>query len=173
MHAKVRLIRPAHARRAFSLVELIAVMVVLAILGAGLARRIADRQPGIQAAHQHRQLELLTRQAQDLAMTTGRRHWLVFSTSAPISLVAETSAGSGYATAAAVLHPVTAATLTAPALPTGTLIGNLPPNGVVGFSSIGRPILSTGADITSNITFSFNSQVLSIAPSTGRISVSP
>lgn len=173
MHADFRLVRVMHARRAFSLVELIAVMLVLAILGLGLARRIADRQPAIQGASQHRQLALIARQTQDLAMTTGRRHWLIFSTSAPISVVAEPSAGAGYSTATAVLHPVTGQSLTAPALPASTVASSLPTNNVVGFNSLGRPILSTGADMTASVTFTFSNQITSIAASTGRIWISP
>ncbi|MCU0688761.1 MAG: GspH/FimT family pseudopilin [Phycisphaerales bacterium] len=161
--------------RGFSLVELIAVMVVLAVLSAVAASRIAviPSSRGSMAA------QLLMRDlafARDMAVSTGRVHWIEFDLGGQrYTMLAEPTVGGGWVSRLAVVDPGTGRSfqrnLNRDELAGVTITSStLPAGNAVGFNRLGRPVTNLGASVTSDSTIQLTgNRVVNVIVSTGAI----
>lgn len=141
--------------RGFSLIELIAVMLLTAILAAAVTPAVSGTAASRQMAA-GRQVQRDLTWARQRAMGTGTTHWVVFSISAQTySVLMENPASPGRAGAATVTDPATGGAMV-------QRLNSQPYDGVsitgagfgggveVGFDRLGRPIATSGSGLTSN-----------------------
>lgn len=154
--------------RGFTLVELIAVILVLAILGFALLAALPGRQ--VHLAAQADQLAADLRLVQSLSMTRGQRYCL------NLTVNSYQLANNGCATLVA--HPVQGATAAAIALDPGlTMTWAGLPNGLVTFSGRGEPFVDAAATTAlaaeAVITLTADAQTVTVrvTPETGRVRV--
>lgn len=168
--------------RAFTLVELIVVIVILAIMAATVV-------PSVAISSQARQRSAALLLARDLmysqarAVSTGRRGWVVINPATETVTYSEDVAG----VATAIIDPATGAQMTtvlgAAAVidgVAGTAIGNVTGSTAsltIGFDWQGRPVDSLGAFLTANQTISVtsgaaNAVTVTIVAETGAVTVS-
>jgi prepilin-type N-terminal cleavage/methylation domain-containing protein len=161
--------------RGFSLVELIAVIVVLAVLSAVAASRIAV----IPSSRGSIGAQLLMRDlafARDLAVSTGRVHWMEFDLPGQrYTMLAEPSVGGGWASRLAVVDPGTGRSfqrrLNVDELAGVTITSlTLPAGNVIGFNRLGRPVASTGLDVAADSAIQLtDNRVVNVIQSTGAL----
>lgn len=181
----VRSIRTtARARRSwtsggFTLVELVAVLVVTAILAATAVPALgtlADTRRGLAASGLRRDLTL----ARQRAVATGTRSWVIFDVNAETwSLLVEDPSSPGRAGAVALADPGTGrdhvVQLGAGAFGGVTLASADFDGGVeIGFDWLGRPLNGAESDLAAagTVTLSGGGQVV-VAATTGHVSVTP
>ena len=96
--------------RAFTLIELVAVMVVLAVLAAAATIQASSTSATSRLQWASRQVARDLSFARERAMTTGITHWCRFDTSGQYyTILAEDPATPGYASATSVTDPATQA----------------------------------------------------------------
>ncbi len=149
--------RTPHAP-AFTLIELIAVLVVTAILAATAAASLT-RSAATRGAMAGQQLTRDLNFARERAVATGVRTWIVFDNAADsYTLRAENPGAPGYAGAATLTDPATGRDYIV-TLNTGEFAGvgisgvSIPGGSTtLGFDWLGRPLLPAGTLISADIT---------------------
>jgi type II secretory pathway pseudopilin PulG len=172
--------RKNHSRRpdqggGFTLIELIAVIVIVMIL-AGVAVPSLNPLAGTRGAAAARQLLRDATFARQRAVATGTRSWLVFNTGAHTwSILAEDPASPGRASAAVLEDPATGEpfVVSVDAVPfVGVQLQSVDfdTNVEVGFDWLGRPLNQTEAALTlpGSVVLTGNHTV-SVAPETGHV----
>jgi prepilin-type N-terminal cleavage/methylation domain-containing protein len=160
--------------RGFTLVELIAVLVVLGVLSAVAASRIAviPSSRGSMAA------QVLMRDlayARERAMNTGVTHWVdINTTTHSLSILAEQPPWFGFASRLAVIDPARGVPFQrffnrdefAGVTITATSLASNP----IGFNRLGRPLTSGGATISTDSSITLTGgRVVTIIGSTGAL----
>jgi prepilin-type N-terminal cleavage/methylation domain-containing protein len=138
-------------RRGFTLIEVIAVLIVTAIMGA-LAVGSLGSLSSSRAADAGRTVLQDVSFARDRAMSTGLPHWVVFDAAAESYSVLVDSTGGGYASAAALTDPATGSAMVVRLnreQHSGVFIEyvSFDDATVVGFDWLGRPLLADGQRI--------------------------
>lgn len=172
--------RDAGRRRpAFTLVELIAVMVIVGVLAAVAVPAISTT-PTMRARVACRELARDLAFARVRSITTGVAHWVTFNTTADMyAMLAESTTTPGRSGATAYIEPSTGVAFTR-TLNTGDFAGvdllsvTLGTGAELGFDWRGRPLDSTSTLLTSQgiITLS-GSQSVTIEPGTGLVAFTP
>lgn len=137
--------KPPRTHRAFTIVELIAVLVLTAITGLVAVGSLASLATSRQA-NSARTIQRDLTFARERAMATSARHWVVFDTAIhSYSILSESPPYSGYATAATLTDPSTGSPLVVRlnreehvgvTFATVSFDGGL----IVGFDHLGRPV---------------------------------
>ena len=159
----------------FTLVELIAVMVVVGVLGASAVpslRKMASTQASMAAA---KLLNDLTH-ARQLAIATGTRTWVVFDTSAETwTVLAEDPSSPGRINATVINDPATGGAFVQ-TLGTGEFAGaqiisaGFDGNPEVGFDWLGQPLNSTESSLAAQGTVTLtDNHLIYVAVSTGHV----
>lgn len=165
--------RAGIARRGFSLIELIAVIVVMAILSISATMSMSGVAGNRQAAAA-RQIARDLSWLRERAMTTGRPAWATFNTSTDTyAFLGDVAATPGYANATAITDPATSRAFSQ-RLNAGDFAGIdmvSATDAAFGFDSRGRPIGTGGALLTTTITVSVTgSRSASVLAQTGKAS---
>ncbi|MGQ0627520.1 MAG: GspH/FimT family pseudopilin [Phycisphaerales bacterium] len=179
MHPRPTARPRATVGRAFTLVEILVVMLLISVLAVAAAPTLGSI-PRQKAAAASRLLMRDLGYARERAMTDGARTWVTVSVASDqYSVLQENPAAPGRAGAATVTDPATRAPFiqrlsvnaTAGVDVTAAAFG---PSSEVGFDRLGRPLLSTGALMTTTGTITLRGgHVVSVAPGTGRIFYTP
>lgn len=165
------------ARRAFSLLELVAVMVIagiLAISAVPAMNSLADARADTAARDLHRDLSF----ARQRAVATGTRTWVVFDTAVETwSVLAENPSSPGRAGAAAITDPATGSAMT-------KRLGINAYGGVsvlsaafdgaaeVGFDWLGQPLNSTESALAAPGSVQLTGgRIVSVVPGTGLVTL--
>jgi prepilin-type N-terminal cleavage/methylation domain-containing protein len=146
-----------HTRpRAFTLIELVAVMVVLAVLAAAATIQASSMSTTSRLQWASRQVARDLTFARERAMTTGTTHWVRFDTTNQYyTVLSEDPASPGYAGAASVTDPSTQASFVTNlnsnewngiTLGTGGTFSTI--SYTVGFNKLGRPMVTAGTALT-------------------------
>ena len=175
-------VRDGGPQRAYTLIELIAVMVLIAIMAAVAVPSIGNLT-STRASTAARQLARDLTFARQQAGARGVTMWVVFSTSnETYSILAERASTPGLANALTITDPATgrpfvqrfmAGDFIDVDLTSVSIGGN---NGThLGFDWLGRPLNSAGAVLTSGSSISLNNGAFTIAvtPQTGFVTVQP
>lgn len=160
---------------AFTLIELVAVMAILAILSAVVTPAALTLSTGRHAAAARTVARDLAF-ARARAMATGTTTWVLFDTSAnAYSILAENPDSPGFAGAAAVTDPATGSPMVI-RLNTGELAGTqlvaaaFAGNSRLGFDRRGRPLSSAATLLPASGTISISgSHTVTVTTPTGRI----
>jgi prepilin-type N-terminal cleavage/methylation domain-containing protein len=181
-HCESNNVHPAATRRAFSLVELIAVMVLISIMAA-VAIPALGNLPSTRAATAARQLARDLTFARQQAAARGVSVWVVFSTTnESYSILAESVATPGLANALTINDPATGQPFVQRFMSgefTDVHLSSASIGGVasthLGFDWLGRPQNLSGALLTSASSVSINSgaYTVSVEPQTGLVTVTP
>lgn len=173
-------------RRGFTLVELIAVMVVLGVLAIAATIQASSISATSRLQWASRQVARDLSFARERAMTTGVTHWCRFDTTNQYyTIMAEDPTAPGYASATSVTDPSTQASFVTNlnrnewngiTLGTGGTFSTI--NYTVGFNSLGRPMTTAGTALSAttgptvqvgNGTGMGNASTVTITAGTGRI----
>jgi len=167
-----------NAGRGFTLIELIAVMVMIAVLSASagpVLSTVASQRQALAATSMRKDIAY----ARQLAVATGSRTWVVFDTSAQTyKLYKENPDNPGKANRVIILDPATSKDFIVH-LGTGDRVGvtisslfiSLSNTAEIGFDYLGRPLIGNGTLMTANATITLSSgAVIKITGRTGRIS---
>jgi len=158
--------------KGFTLIELVAVLVIVAIIAIFIVPR-TPTQAAMTLSARVEQLAADIRYTQTLAMSNGQRYCITLTPSSPYSGYSMTTGASNCATTTA--HPANfaqpiamcsgATCVTAPALT----------NGYLQFDSLGQPYTAAAtllaADAVITVTDGGSSQTLTVTPITGRVTV--
>ena len=177
-----RRVHDAGPRRAFTLIELIAVMILISIMAAVVAPSIGNL-PSTRAAGAARQLARDLTFARQQAGARGVTMWVVFSTGNDnYSILAESVATPGLANALAITDPATGQPFVQ-RFTSGDFIGvdltSVSIGGVagthLGFDWLGRPVDIGAVVQTSESSVSINAGAftITITPQTGLVTVQP
>ncbi len=161
------------AGRGFSMVELIAVLVIVGIMAAVGAPAISYAQ-GSRQRVACRQVARDLNYARERAVATGTRTWVVFNASTDIyTMLVEVPANPGRANAVALTDPATGKAFSQ-ALNTGDFAGvdlvsvSSGTGSEVGFDWLGKPYDSTSTLLTSAATITLSAgQSVTVEPGTG------
>ncbi|HYD00966.1 MAG TPA: prepilin-type N-terminal cleavage/methylation domain-containing protein [Phycisphaerales bacterium] len=153
-NAAVRTPRPAH--RAFTLVELVAVIVILAVMAGVASMQASSMSAASRLQWASRQVARDLSFARERAMTTGTTHWCRFDTAGQYyTVLAEDPSAPGYAGATALIDPASQAPFVTSlnrnewngiTLATGGTFSGV--NYTVGFNKLGRPLITAGTALT-------------------------
>lgn len=168
----------ASTRTGFTLIEMIAVVVVLGVLSVSAAISLS----GNPAARSRAAAALIARDlafARERALATGNPTWVVFSVGAnSYSVLAENPAAPGRVGALTLTDPATGrsmvASLSDPIFADVTIASVSIPGGGndLGFDWMGRPVNAAGTRLTTSVTVTLNpSQTITIAAGAGTVSV--
>jgi prepilin-type N-terminal cleavage/methylation domain-containing protein len=167
---------PAHrvrnSGRGFSLVELVAVIVILAIMGATATMSMTGVASNRRAAAA-RQIARDLGWLRERAMTKGLPTWATFNTSTDTyTFFDDVLATPGFASATAVTDPSTSRAFSQ-ALNSGDFAGvdllSVTATSF-GFNAMGRPINTSGAALATSVTITVTgSRTATVTPQTGRI----
>jgi prepilin-type N-terminal cleavage/methylation domain-containing protein len=164
----------AGAARAFTLVELVAVLIVLGVLSAVAVVRLGDTTSVRRSAAAQQALRDFTF-AKERAMNTSVVHWLTFigGASPSYAISAEAGVGAGYASRVALVEPGTGRSMQRvferDELAGVTLSFSA---SAVGFGRLGRPLETTGAARTTDATVTVGGTwTVTITASTGAITL--
>lgn len=160
--------------RGFTLVELIAVLVVLGVLSGVAVMRLSDTTSVRRSAAGQLALRDLSF-ARERAMNTSLTHWVNFDStgSGSYTISAEPSVGAGYAARVALTEPGTGRSMQRlfgrDELAGVTLAFTA---GAVGFNRLGRPLETTGVARTTDATVTIGGTwTVTITNSTGALSL--
>lgn len=161
-----------HARmRGFTVIELVAVILIIAVLAVSLAPRAASRA-SLTLSARAKQLASDIRYVQTLSMTNGQRYCFKLTPSSPYSGYTLTTASSGCVTT--VTHPGNLTQPVSVCTSTNCVIAPLLPNGYVQFDGLGQPYsaptVALGSTAVITLTEDGISQTVTISPTTGRVS---
>lgn len=142
----------------FTLVELIAVIVVLAVVAVGVTMHTAATSSTARLQWAARQVARDISFARERAMNTGTTHWVRFDTANQYySVLAENPASPGYASAATVTDPATQSPFVTNlnrdnwagvTVATGGSFSSV--SYTVGFNKLGRPLITAGTALTTS-----------------------
>ncbi|MDP1660572.1 MAG: prepilin-type N-terminal cleavage/methylation domain-containing protein [Phycisphaerales bacterium] len=148
--------RRTAAPRAFTLVELVAVMVVLAVLAAAATIQASSMSTTSRLQWASRQLARDLSFTRERAMTTGTTHWCRFDTSGQYyTVMSENPASPGYASATTITDPSRQGPFVTNlnrnewngvTIGTGGTFATV--NYTVGFNKLGRPLITAGTALT-------------------------
>lgn len=147
---------PQSRRRAFTLIELIAVLVVLSVLAVAAVLHTSSISRTARLQWAARQVGRDMSYARERAMSTGTTHWCRFDTAGQYyTVMAENPATPGYASATSITDPSTLASFVTNlnrndwngiTIATGGTFSSI--NYTVGFNKLGRPITTAGVTLT-------------------------
>lgn len=162
------------ALRAFTLVELIAVLVVLGVLSAVVASRISvipDNRGSMAAQILLRDLAY----ARERAMNTGVVHWVDFNTTNhSYTILAEQPPSFGYTSRVAVIDPARGVSFqrffNRDDFVGVTITANTLASNPIGFNRLGRPLNTSAVAITADSTITLTGgRIITITGSTGAL----
>jgi MSHA pilin protein MshC len=165
-------VRRAARARGFTLIELVAVIIIAAVLAVSFIPK-GSNQASLTLTARAKQLASDIRYAQSLSMTNGQRYCVTLTPSSPYSGYSLTTAASNCITTTAhpgnLSQPVPVCSsgtcMTAPALP----------NGYLQFDGLGQPYTTATALLAANavitLTDNGSTQTVTVVPTTGRVTV--
>ena len=163
---------PSARAQGFTIIELVAVILILAIITISLAQRTPTRA-SLTLTARAKQLASDLRYVQALSMNNGQRYCLTLTPSSPFSGYSLTTATSNCSTT--VPHP---GNLSQPvAICNGTTCMTAPAlsNGYLQFDGLGQPYTASGTLLAANavitLTDSGTTATVTVSPTTGRVTV--
>ena len=151
-------LKQPRARAAFTLIELVAVIVVLGVLAVAATMHTASISSTARLQWAARQVARDLSFARERAMSTGTTHWCRFDTTGQYyTIMAENPASPGYASATSITDPATQASFVTNlnrndwngiTVATGGSFSSV--NYTIGFNKLGRPLTTAGVALSTS-----------------------